>query len=71
MVIGCPERTIRLRDVPVELLGPGAGTLPQQLEALERALVERALERWTGNRERAAESLGLTLAELDARSERY
>jgi transcriptional regulator with GAF, ATPase, and Fis domain len=55
--------------VPVQ-----AGELPEEgvnLEALERALVEKALARARGNRSQAARFLGLTRSQLYTRLRRY
>ncbi|MHB8879298.1 MAG: sigma-54-dependent transcriptional regulator [Myxococcaceae bacterium] len=51
--------------------GPGAGTLQQKIEALERREIEEALLQTKGNRTHAAEALGLSRQGLLKKMERY
>jgi two-component system response regulator AtoC len=50
---------------------PGATTLSQKVEALERREIEEALRRSNGNRTHAAEALGLSRQGLLKKLERY
>ena len=49
----------------------GAGNLKQQVEMLERDVIERALKRHSGNISRAADQLGLSRVGLRGKIERY
>ena len=49
----------------------GGGTLPDQVEALERQLIRQALEATGGNKLRAAERLGITRQGLHKKLNRY
>ncbi|WP_298424400.1 sigma-54 dependent transcriptional regulator [Rhodoblastus sp.] len=51
--------------------GADSGALKDQVEALERALIARALDELDGNISRAAERLGLSRVGLRAKIERY
>jgi two-component system response regulator HupR/HoxA len=51
--------------------GYGAGALKDQVEALERTIIARALDQLGGNISRAAERLGLSRVGLRAKIERY
>jgi two-component system response regulator HupR/HoxA len=51
--------------------GNGADVLKDQVEALERTIIARALAELDGNISRAAERLGLSRVGLRAKIERY
>jgi two-component system response regulator AtoC len=66
--------SIRLKDLPPEIvhgerIASGDDTL--DLEAQERASIERALERFGGNRRKAAEALNISTVTLWRRLKQY
>ena len=66
--------TIRLRDLPPELTQksrPRAGDDTLDLQTQERVSIERALERFGGNRKRAAEALNISTVTLWRRMKQY
>jgi transcriptional regulator with PAS, ATPase and Fis domain len=66
--------TIRLRDLPPEVTErgrPRAGRDTLDLQAQERASIERALERFGGNRKKAAEALNISTVTLWRRMKEY
>jgi two-component system response regulator HupR/HoxA len=64
--------TKRLGDAAAPAVnGFGAGALKDQVEALERTIIARALDDLGGNISRAAERLGLSRVGLRAKIERY
>ncbi len=50
---------------------PAARTLPDAVEALERSMIERALEQYRGNKTRAAEALGISRRNLIRKVQGY
>jgi len=52
-------------------IASGNGALKDQVEALERAIIARALEKFAGNISHAAENLGLSRVGLRAKIDRY
>ncbi len=69
------EGEITEEDLSPELLedggqGSSGGTLPEQVEQLERSVIGAALRRYRGNRSRAAEALGLTRYTLARKAEK-
>jgi two-component system response regulator HydG len=48
------------QDLPPSIITPGDRTLASSVDAAERAAIEAALREFDGNRERAAELLGLS-----------
>lgn len=66
--------TIRLRDLPPEVTQkprPRAGDDTLDLQAQERVSIERALERFGGNRKKAAEALNISTVTLWRRMKQY
>jgi DNA-binding NtrC family response regulator len=66
--------TIRLRDLPPEVTQksrPRAGDDTLDLQAQERTSIERALERFRGNRKKAAEALNISTVTLWRRMKQY
>jgi transcriptional regulator with PAS, ATPase and Fis domain len=66
--------TIRLRDLPPEVTQKSrarAGDDTLNLQAQERASIERALERFGGNRKKAAEALNISTVTLWRRMKQY
>ena len=66
--------TIRVRDLPPEVTQPSRGRVGDDtldLQAQERASIERALERFGGNRKRAAEALNISTVTLWRRMKQY
>jgi len=66
--------TIRLRDLPPEITQKSrvrAGDDTLDLQAQERASIERALERFGGNRKKAAEALNISTVTLWRRMKQY
>jgi len=66
--------TIRLRDLPPEVTQksrPRAGDDTLDLQTQERASIERALERFGGNRKKAAEALNISTVTLWRRMKQY
>jgi len=66
--------TIRLRDLPPEITQksqPRAGDDTLDLQAQERTSIERALERFGGNRKKAAEALNISTVTLWRRMKQY
>jgi len=66
--------TIRRRDLPPEVTQkshPRAGDDTLDLQAQERLSIERALERFGGNRKRAAEALNISTVTLWRRMKQY
>jgi len=66
--------TIRLRDLPPEITQKPrarAGDDTLDLQAQERASIERALERFGGNRKKAAEALNISTVTLWRRMKQY
>jgi DNA-binding NtrC family response regulator len=66
--------TIRLRDLPPEVTQKPrarAGDDSLDLQAQERASIERALERFGGNRKKAAEALNISTVTLWRRMKQY
>jgi transcriptional regulator with PAS, ATPase and Fis domain len=55
----------------VERATLGASTLAEAVEALERALIERGLERTRGNRTQLAKELGISRTTLNERLKKY
>jgi DNA-binding NtrC family response regulator len=73
-VILANTASIRVRDLPPEVTQrtrarPGDDTL--DLQAQERAAIERALERFDGNRRKAAEALNISTVTLWRRMKQY
>ncbi|HET9372232.1 MAG TPA: sigma-54-dependent Fis family transcriptional regulator [Vicinamibacterales bacterium] len=73
-VILASGSSIRVRDLPPEVTGkassrPGGDTL--DLQELERATIERALERFGGNRREAAEALKISTVTLWRKMKQY
>jgi transcriptional regulator with PAS, ATPase and Fis domain len=73
MIVG-HGATIRPRDLPPEVtqqprLRPGDDTLDLQMQ--ERMSIERALERFGGNRKKAAEALNISTVTLWRRMKQY
>ena len=64
-----PEPAIEIERAPV-LATVAAGSLPQQLDKIERRLIQDALTRTRYNRTQAASLLGLTLRQLRYRMQR-
>jgi transcriptional regulator with PAS, ATPase and Fis domain len=63
-----------LRDLPPEVMKKGrslAGDDTLDLQQQERASIERALERFGGNRKRAAEALNISTVTLWRRMKQY
>ncbi|HEY8428432.1 MAG TPA: sigma 54-interacting transcriptional regulator [Sandaracinaceae bacterium] len=50
---------------------PAARTLPEAVEALERSMIERALEQYRGNKTKAAEALGISRRNLIRKVQGY
>jgi DNA-binding NtrC family response regulator len=66
--------TIRLRDLPPEVTQKSrarAGDDTLDLQAQERTSIERALERFGGNRKKAAEALNISTVTLWRRMKQY
>jgi DNA-binding NtrC family response regulator len=66
--------SVRLRDLPPEVMKKGrslAGDDTLDLQQQERASIERALERFGGNRKRAAEALNISTVTLWRRMKQY
>jgi DNA-binding NtrC family response regulator len=66
--------SIRVRDLPPEVTrkaGPGAGDDSLDLQQQERVSIERALERFGGNRRKAAEALKISTVTLWRKMKRY
>jgi len=77
-VVLCGGRYISASDLPPTILGkeslpPPSGTLPlkKALEEPERRIIERALERNRGNRQRTAEMLGVNRTTLFNKMRKY
>jgi transcriptional regulator with PAS, ATPase and Fis domain len=73
-VILANTTSIRLRDLPPELTRKPrrlAGDDTLDLEQQERASIERALERFGGNRRKAAEALNISTVTLWRKMKRY
>jgi DNA-binding NtrC family response regulator len=74
-VILAAATTVRVRDLPPEVLqrgGPAAAGAPDlDLRAQERASIERALERYGGNRRKAAQALKISTVTLWRRMKAY
>ena len=73
-VILANDATIRLRDLPPELTQKPrarAGDDTLDLQAQERVSIERALERFGGNRKKAAEALNISTVTLWRRMKQY
>jgi transcriptional regulator with PAS, ATPase and Fis domain len=73
-VILAQSSSIRVRELPPEVTQktqhrPGADTL--DLQEQERAMIERALERFKGNRRQAAEALKISTVTLWRKMKRY
>jgi DNA-binding NtrC family response regulator len=65
--------TVRKRDLPPEVISPSE-MLPSDtldLEAHERALIQKALERYKGNRQRAAKALNISTVTLWRRMKHF
>jgi DNA-binding NtrC family response regulator len=65
--------TVRKRDLPPEVISPSE-MLPSDtldLEAHERALIQKALERYKGNRQRAARALNISTVTLWRRMKHF
>jgi len=72
-VIVCRGDTLTLRDLP-DHLQHGGWTLPDEeleLPELERLLIRRTLEKVDGQRQAAAEILGISQEELDLKLRSY
>jgi transcriptional regulator with PAS, ATPase and Fis domain len=66
--------SVRLRDLPPEVMKKGrslAGDDTLDLQQQERASIERALERFGGNRKRAAEALNISTVTLWRKMKEY
>lgn len=75
-VIVCPGDTLTLRDLPAHLQQAGSGPRPDEglepdLPELERQLISRTLALVDGQRQAAAEILGISLDELDLKLRAY
>jgi transcriptional regulator with PAS, ATPase and Fis domain len=73
-VILANAATIRLRDLPPEVTQRSRSRAQDDtldLQAQERASIERALERFGGNRKRAAEALNISTVTLWRRMKEY
>ncbi len=73
-VIVAREERVTPRDFPVELSGPtpvAPPGVPRVIEAMERALIERALVEAGWNKSRAARRLGIGRRTLYSKAERY
>jgi DNA-binding NtrC family response regulator len=76
-VVMARSSQIGLKDLPTEIAGSGQpipshdGTLPSQVEALERSEIERALAQSAGNQVRAAEILGISERNLRYKLRKY
>ena len=74
-VILAPDRTITQHELPPEILEPAAETASiddtLDLELHERALIQRALDRFHGNRKRAAQALRISTVTLWRKMIRY
>ncbi|HEX5475429.1 MAG TPA: sigma 54-interacting transcriptional regulator [Vicinamibacterales bacterium] len=73
-VILAHGRTIGLRELPPELLEPHAHAVSGDtldLETHERDLIQRALERFGGNRQRAAKALNISTVTLWRKMKQY
>jgi DNA-binding NtrC family response regulator len=73
-VIVARGTSIRRRDLPPEVLQKSHGSDPGDhldLPALERAAIERALERFRGNRREAAEALKISTVTLWRKMKQY
>jgi len=77
MMILCPADRIEAADLPAEVRNEGAKDgrvdmgVGQTLEAMERVLIVKTLERTGGNRTDAAEILGVTTRTLRNKLRRY
>jgi transcriptional regulator of acetoin/glycerol metabolism len=66
--------SIRVRDLPPEVTArsrPRAGDDTLDLRQQERAAIERALQRFDGNRRKAAEALNISTVTLWRRMKQY
>ena len=74
-VIVTPGSSIRVRDLPPEVSEKTRGHAPDDesldLQALERAAIERALERFRGNRKEAAAALHISTVTLWRKMKQY
>lgn len=67
LVITCPAETIAARDLPAEIRStprPSTLNLEENVERIEREVINRALEEVDGHREKAAELLGISVRTL-------
>ena len=69
------ERPSRLRELPPEVSqkkkGRATWVTPLNLRSQERELIRRALERYKGNRKRAAEALNISTVTLWRKMKEY
>jgi DNA-binding NtrC family response regulator len=73
-VILANNPNIRVRDLPPEITQksrPRAGDDTLDLQEQERVMIERALERFGGNRRKAAEALNISTVTLWRRMKQY
>jgi len=72
-VIVCPGDTLTLRDLPENLRQAGWVLKEEEMDLpeLERQLISRTLEKVDGQRQAAAEILGISLDELDLKMRSY
>ena len=69
----CSGHMVTVADLPPEIAGAkaeDAGGYTQSMEAFERALIRTTLERTSGDRREAAQTLGISLATLYRRIEK-
>lgn len=67
LVITCPSETIAAKDLPPEIRSaprPPTFKLRENLDRVEREIIQRALEEMDGHREKAAELLGISVRTL-------
>ncbi len=67
LVITCPGEIIAARDLPTEIRStsrPATLNLDENIQRVERDVINRALEEVEGHREKAAELLGISLRTL-------
>ena len=72
-VIVCQEGTLTLRDLPENLRHAGWVLKEEEMDLpeLELQLIRRTLEKVDGQRQAAAEILGISLDELDLKMRSY
>ncbi len=73
--VGLADLSSQIRGAPeqeAELLEPTDGaTLKESLERMDKALIQRALEKTGGNQTRAAKELGISRVWLRKKMEKY